>query len=199
MLRDEQIERYARHILLREVGGVGQERLLEAAIRLQGLGQVGSWTCLYLALAGVGSIELRDPRPVPEDGLLPLLGASERGAPRDEAIARVLERHNPDVRWTVGAGRAAKGKADECLLEVAEGKPLLWARASGDAAWIGWVGAAPCSRCVPAKPPGPEAAALAGSLAASRVLAHLLFGETEPGLLRIEGGGEEVVPPCPHR
>lgn len=200
MLSDAQIERYARHILLREVGGVGQERLLAASVRIEGLGQVGSWAVLYLALAGVGRISLADGRPVPELGLAPLLDAGAAGEGREEALARALEAHNPDVRFSVGAGKPREGDADESFLSAAEEGPRLWARASGARIGLGWVEAQPpCARCFPADAPRPETAALAGSLAASRLLSHLLFGESEPGLLGIEDGREEVIAPCPHR
>lgn len=197
MLSEEQIERYARHILLREVGGVGQERLLGAAVRIEGLGQVGSWACLYLALAGVGRLELCDPRPVPEAGLSPVL--VDLGAPsRAEAVAHALGAHNPDVRCEVVAPARPGGSADESLLAPSGESGLLWARAAGATVGIGWVERPPCARCFPEEPPAPAAAALAGSLAASRLLGRLLFGEAAPEMLRIHEGVEEVAPPCPH-
>jgi molybdopterin/thiamine biosynthesis adenylyltransferase len=57
---DEQVERYARHILLREVGGVGQEKLLNAKVLIVGAGGLGSPLILYLAAAGVGTIGIID-------------------------------------------------------------------------------------------------------------------------------------------
>ena len=58
--RDDQIHRYARHILLQEVGGVGQEKLLNAKALVVGAGGLGSPVILYLAAAGVGTIGVVD-------------------------------------------------------------------------------------------------------------------------------------------
>lgn len=59
-LDDEELERYARHIVLREVGGVGQARLLAARVLVVGAGGLGSPLILYLAAAGVGTVGIVD-------------------------------------------------------------------------------------------------------------------------------------------
>ena len=57
---DQQIERYARHIVLKEVGGAGQTRLLESRVLVVGAGGLGSPLLMYLAAAGVGTIAVID-------------------------------------------------------------------------------------------------------------------------------------------
>ena len=57
---DEQLERYSRQIILKDVGGVGQEKLLNAKILIIGAGGLGSPAALYLAAAGVGTIGIVD-------------------------------------------------------------------------------------------------------------------------------------------
>ena len=59
-LTDQQLERYARHIILKEVGGVGQKKLLSAKVLVVGAGGLGSPLLLYLAAAGVGTIGIVD-------------------------------------------------------------------------------------------------------------------------------------------
>jgi adenylyltransferase/sulfurtransferase len=59
-LSDEQLERYARHIILREVGGAGQARLRDARVLIIGAGGLGSPALLYLSAAGVGTIGVVD-------------------------------------------------------------------------------------------------------------------------------------------
>ena len=59
-LNSEQIYRYSRHILLKDVGGVGQEKLLNSKVLIVGLGGLGSPIALYLAAAGVGTLGLVD-------------------------------------------------------------------------------------------------------------------------------------------
>jgi len=60
LLGDEELERYARHIILREVGGVGQAKLLAARVLVIGAGGLGSPLILYLAAAGIGTIGIVD-------------------------------------------------------------------------------------------------------------------------------------------
>ncbi|MEC9017587.1 MAG: ThiF family adenylyltransferase, partial [Pseudomonadota bacterium] len=59
-LTDAQLDRYARHIVLREIGGAGQMRLLNADVVVIGAGGIGSPAILYLAAAGVGTIRVFD-------------------------------------------------------------------------------------------------------------------------------------------
>jgi len=59
-LTEQQIERYSRHIILQEVGGVGQEKLLSSKVLIIGAGGLGAPAGLYLAAAGVGTIGIID-------------------------------------------------------------------------------------------------------------------------------------------
>src|SRR5690606_22862264 len=59
-LNDEQLERYARHIVLKEIGGPGQQKLLKARVLIVGAGGLGSPCLIYLAAAGVGTIGIVD-------------------------------------------------------------------------------------------------------------------------------------------
>jgi len=59
-LTEEQIERYSRHIILKDVGGAGQEKILQAKVLIIGTGGLGAPAALYLAAAGVGTIGLVD-------------------------------------------------------------------------------------------------------------------------------------------
>jgi hypothetical protein len=60
-LTDAQQERYSRHLLLDELGGEGQERLLSACVRLRGTGRAVRWAARYLAASGIGILILEDP------------------------------------------------------------------------------------------------------------------------------------------
>jgi len=57
---DEQIERYSRHIILPEVGGVGQRKMLDARVLMIGAGGLGSPAAYYLAAAGIGHLGIVD-------------------------------------------------------------------------------------------------------------------------------------------
>ncbi len=59
-LTEQQIERYSRHIILEQVGGVGQEKLLSSKVLIIGAGGLGAPAALYLAAAGVGTIGIVD-------------------------------------------------------------------------------------------------------------------------------------------
>jgi len=98
-LTPEQLERYARHIMLREIGGVGQQKLLKAHVALVGLGALGGPAALYLAAAGVGQLTVIDDDAVSLSNLQRqvLFGTSEVGVPKTEAGASRLTFINPDV------------------------------------------------------------------------------------------------------
>ena len=102
-LREDQIQRYARHILLPDVGGRGQERLLAAAVEVElGAGRAAEATALaYLAAAGVGRVFLTgDVDGAPGDDEIAggiLYGAGDRERPRGVAARERIAALNPDV------------------------------------------------------------------------------------------------------
>ncbi|RVT41792.1 HesA/MoeB/ThiF family protein [Sphingobium algorifonticola] len=100
MLTDEQLDRYARHIVLKEIGGAGQARLLSAHVALIGAGGIGSPAIQYLAAAGVGTLRVIDDDAVALSNLQRqvLFGTADIGAPKAEAAARAVARLTPDVR-----------------------------------------------------------------------------------------------------
>ena len=99
-LTDEELERYARHIVLREVGGPGQARLKAARVLVVGAGGLGSPVILYLAAAGVGTIGIVDFDTVSLSNLQRQIAhrSADVGRPRRESAARAARAINPNVR-----------------------------------------------------------------------------------------------------
>jgi len=118
-LREDQIQRYARHVLLPDVGGRGQQRLLAAAVAVElGAGRAAEVTALaYLAAAGVGRLVLTgDVDGATGDDEIAggvLFGAADRGRPRGEAARARIGALNPDVVVSAGDGAGALRLADE--------------------------------------------------------------------------------------
>lgn len=96
---DEQLHRYARHIVLPEVGGVGQSKLLDSKVLVVGAGGLGAPLLLYLAAAGVGTIGVADDDVVDLSNLQrQVIHATDRiGAPKVESAARAVADVNPGV------------------------------------------------------------------------------------------------------
>ena len=61
LLSPAQQERYARHLILDQLGGAGQERLLAAAVQVRGAGEAALWAARYLAASGVGRLAVEVP------------------------------------------------------------------------------------------------------------------------------------------
>jgi adenylyltransferase/sulfurtransferase len=96
---EDQIHRYARHIILNEVGGSGQARLLASKVLVIGAGGLGSPLAMYLAAAGVGQIGIVDDDVVDLSNLQRqiLHTTGDVGAPKVESAARTLRALNLDV------------------------------------------------------------------------------------------------------
>jgi adenylyltransferase/sulfurtransferase len=96
---EDEIQRYSRHILLRELGGTGQARLKAAKVLVVGAGGLGSPLALYLAAAGVGRIGLVDADVVELSNLQRQIahGTADIGRPKVESAAESLRRINPLV------------------------------------------------------------------------------------------------------
>src|SRR5213595_1587001 len=95
----DQVARYARHLILPEVGGAGQRKLLNSSALLLGAGGLGSPAAMYLAAAGVGRIGLVDFDVVDASNLHRqlLYGSSDVGRPKLEAARERLLDINSDV------------------------------------------------------------------------------------------------------
>lgn len=119
-LSDEQLERYARHIILKEIGGAGQARLLSADVAVIGAGGIGSPAILYLAAAGVGTIRVIDDDAVVLSNLQRqiLFGTADVGAPKGEAAMAAIARLNPDVKLIPINARIDASNAELILREA---------------------------------------------------------------------------------
>lgn len=97
---DEQLERYSRHIILKEVGVKGQKKLLNGKVLIIGAGGLGAPAAMYLAAAGVGTIGIADADVVDLSNLQrQIIHATEDvGKPKVESAKETMERMNPDVK-----------------------------------------------------------------------------------------------------
>jgi molybdopterin-synthase adenylyltransferase len=98
-MRDEQLLRYARHILLDDIGIEGQEALLKARVLVVGAGGLGSPVCLYLASAGVGHLVVADDDTVELSNLQrQIMHANDRlGLLKVESARQAVAQINPDT------------------------------------------------------------------------------------------------------
>ncbi len=96
---DEQVKRYSRHIILPQVGGKGQKKLLESSMLLVGAGGLGSPAAMYLAAAGVGKLGIVDFDRVDLSNLQRqiLHGVSDIGRRKTVSAAETIHEINPDV------------------------------------------------------------------------------------------------------
>lgn len=99
-MKTEDVERYARHLVLKEIGGPGQARLKKAKVLIIGAGGLGAPASLYLAAAGIETIGIMDDDTVALSNLQRqvLFSAAEIGTPKTSAAALALGRLNPYVQ-----------------------------------------------------------------------------------------------------
>lgn len=187
---DAEVERYARHLVLSEVGGPGQQRLAAARVLIVGAGGVGGPAALYLAAAGVGTITLVDDDAVSLSNLQRqiLFSDADIGAPKVAAAAARLRQVNPHIRVEAHALRLTPDNAADLVADhdlvidgtddfetrfavnaacVAAGRPLV---SGALGRWTGQVAVfqgRPCYRCfVPESPPDAETCARVGVVGA---------------------------------
>jgi molybdopterin/thiamine biosynthesis adenylyltransferase len=187
---DEEVERYARHLVLREIGGPGQQALKRARVLLVGAGGLGAPAALYLAAAGVGHIGLVDPDIVGLSNLQRqvLYGALDIDRPKVEVAAGRLLALNPHcqiegrpTRLDASNARALIAGHDLVLdgtddfttrfavnaACVALGIPLVSGALGRWTGQVGVFGRRPCYRClVPDIPPDAETCAAVGVVGA---------------------------------
>lgn len=174
-LSDDELDRYARHIVLREVGGRGQALIKAARVAVVGAGGLGSPCLLYLAAAGVGGLTVIDDDSVALSNLQRqvLFATGEIGQPKAGAAAARLAALNPHVAVTPVLTRLDAGNAAALLAGhsvVADGSDSFATRlAVADAAYAlriplvsgaigpfdgqlatfrGWEAGKPCYRCL---------------------------------------------------
>ena len=183
---EDEIDRYARHLVLSEIGGPGQQRLKAARVMIVGMGGVGGPAALYLAAAGVGHLTLIDPDTVALSNLQRQIqfATPDVGAPKVEVSARRLIGLNPHVAVqtvasaftveTVAGHDAVIDGTDDFAVRhvvnaacVATKVPLVSGALGRWTAQIGVFGGRPCYRClVPEHPVDAETCARVGVVGA---------------------------------
>jgi molybdopterin/thiamine biosynthesis adenylyltransferase len=116
-LTDAQLDRYARHIILKEIGGAGQARLRASTILLVGAGGIGCPAIQYLAAVGIGRLRVVDDDRIALDNLQrqTLFATLDVGRLKIEAAAEAVARLNPDVAFEAVVARLDRTNAAELL------------------------------------------------------------------------------------
>jgi molybdopterin/thiamine biosynthesis adenylyltransferase len=125
-LSSDELERYARHIILPEIGGAGQQRLKRARVLVVGAGGLGAPVLQYLAAAGVGTVGIIDDDAVSLSNLQRQVihDTQSVGTPKTASATRAIERLNPNVRVEAHQIRLNAGNARKLVAEfdiVADG------------------------------------------------------------------------------
>ena len=208
-LTPAQLDRYARHIMLPEVGDKGQEKLLKARVLCLGAGGLGSPSALYLAAAGIGTLGIIDADTVDASNLQRqiLHGTDRVGMSKVESAKKTLNNLNPDVNVITFDERLVRENADRVFDQgwdvIVDGldnfstrylvnDASVWKkipvvhgsifRFDGQVTTF-WPGKGPCYRCLYPEPPPPE---LAPSCSEAGVLGVL------PGIIGVIQATEAV-------
>ena len=212
---EDEVERYARHLVLSEIGGPGQQALKRARVLIVGAGGVGAPAALYLAAAGVGTLGLIDDDVVGLSNLQRQIAFStpEVGRPKVEAAAERLGGLNPHVTIQTFAERLTPGNAADriggfdIVLDgtddfetrlivnaacVAADKPLVSGALGRWSGQVGVFAGRPCYQClVPEVPPDAETCARVGVVGAlAGVVGSMAALET---IKLITGAGEALA------
>lgn len=182
-LTDPQFERYARHLILDEVGEEGQEKLMAARVLVVGAGGLGSPVLMYLAAAGVGTLGVVDDDAVDLSNLQRQIihSTANIGTAKVKSAIETLGAINPEVRVTPHQMRLTAGNARDIIAEydlVCDGSdnfatryllndacyldrtPLVAAsllRFEGQlSTFKAYDGKTPCYRCLFREPPPPD-------------------------------------------
>ena len=187
---DEEVERYARQLVLREIGGPGQQRLKAARVLIVGAGGLGAPAALYLAAAGIGELTIVDPDTVDRSNLQRqvLYDSDDAGRLKVEAAGERLVALNPNIEVVRIAEALTEANAQALIAGhdlALDGTDDFATRFAVNAAcvservtlvsgaigrWTGQVGVfvgRPCYRClVPDIPPDAETCAAVGVVGA---------------------------------
>ena len=116
-LSDKELERYARHIVLPQLGGVGQRKLKGSSIAIIGAGGIGSAAIPALAGAGIGRLTIIDDGEVERSNLQrqPIFRDDQIGQPKAALAARFATALNPDIDATGAGERLDRNTAEQLI------------------------------------------------------------------------------------
>lgn len=117
VLTEEQVTRYSRHIIMPQVGPLGQRKLMAAKVLVMGAGGLGSPSALYLTLAGVGTIGIVDFDVVEVSNLQRqvLHQNDDVGRPKTQSARETLLSYNPNVNVVIHDGPLTSKNAMEII------------------------------------------------------------------------------------
>jgi len=215
MFSDDEVERYARHLVLREIGGPGQQKLKAAKVLVVGAGGLGGPAALYLAAAGVGTLGLIDADHVSLSNLQRqiLFSTKDVGLSKTDRGAQHLAALNPEIELVSHPFALTADNAEALIAQydlvldgvddfavrylinatcLVKGKTLV---SGAIGRWTGQVAVfhgQPCYRClVPDIPPGAETCSAVGVVGAlAGIIGSMMALEA---IKEITGAGETLA------